>query len=292
MAAGVLTVPRLFLGEALKRLRAESRKTLDETAAAIGKSRARLINVLDGKGTLTVDELARLLDFLGARASQKPGLLALGAEARKRPTRRPYTDLLPSAYERITDLQSMATEIDWYERGVIPGLLQTPEYFEAIARDTEGIWWGPSGDQRRNWVTFHLERQRAILTARPAKTMRFVITDDALHTKVGDGATMRRQLQRLLSLLDERPGLTIQVLSATASHNPAPSAGMILLRLGAPLHPIGFLPVAYGPSTYLDGPDDTARLARAFARVRELASSPDESRALIAELLAVGRPED
>ena len=77
MAAGVLTVPRLFLGEALKRLRAESRKTLDETAAAIGKSRARLINVLDGKGTLTVDELARLLDFLGARASQKPGLLAL-----------------------------------------------------------------------------------------------------------------------------------------------------------------------------------------------------------------------
>ena len=127
MAAGVLTVPRLFLGEALKRLRAESRKTLDETAAAIGKSRARLINVLDGKGTLTVDELARLLDFLGARASQKPGLLALGAEARKRPTRRPYTDLLPSAYERITDLQSMANEIDWSERGVIPGLLRMPE---------------------------------------------------------------------------------------------------------------------------------------------------------------------
>ncbi|HEU5110000.1 MAG TPA: Scr1 family TA system antitoxin-like transcriptional regulator, partial [Micromonosporaceae bacterium] len=144
MAAGVLTVSRLFLGEALKRLRAESKKTLDETAAAIGKSRARLINVLDGKGTLTAEELSRLLDFLGASPADKTGLLALGAEARQRPNRRPYTDLRPSSYERITDLQAMAAEIDWYERGVIPGLLQIPEYFEAIAADTEGILWDPS----------------------------------------------------------------------------------------------------------------------------------------------------
>ncbi|HEU5472820.1 MAG TPA: helix-turn-helix transcriptional regulator [Actinophytocola sp.] len=286
MAAGVLTVPRLFLGEALKRLRAESKKTLDETAAAIGKSRARLINVLDGKGTLTAEELARLLDFLGADPSKKSGLLALGAEARKRPTRRPYTDLLPTVFERIIDLQSMAAEIDWYERGVIPGLLQIPEYFEAIVADTEGIWWGPSWEQRRNWVTFHLERQRTILQARPAKIMRFVITDDALRTEVGDPRTMGRQLEHLLSLLDEWPNVSIQVLSSTASHNPAPSAGLILLRLGAQQHPIGFLPVAYGPSTYLDDPDDTERLARAFARVRDLAMPPDESRAMIATLLA------
>lgn len=52
MAAGVLTVSRLSLGQALKRLRIESGKTLDEAADVIGKSRARLINVLGGKGTL------------------------------------------------------------------------------------------------------------------------------------------------------------------------------------------------------------------------------------------------
>src|SRR5690242_8541352 len=132
MAAGVLTVPRLFLGEALKRLRRESGKTLDETASAIGKSRARLINVLEGKGTLTAEELDNLLTFLDTTPKQKAELLKLGTEARKRPTRRPYTDLLPSPYERIADLQSMATEICWYERGVIPGLLQIPEYFEAV----------------------------------------------------------------------------------------------------------------------------------------------------------------
>ena len=286
MAAGVLTVSRLFLGEALKRLRAESRKTLDETAAVIGKSRARLINVLDGKGTLTADEMARLLDFLGAKPTQKAGLLALGAEARKRPTRRPYTDLLPSSYERITDLQSMASEIHWYEPGVIPGLLQIREYFEAIAADTEGIWWEGSGEERRNRVTFQLERQRVILEANPPKAMSFVITDDALRTEVGGPETMARQLRHLLSLVDALPNITIQVLSSTVPHNPAPSAGLILLRLGPQLHPVGFLPVAYGPSTYLDDPEDTERVTRAFTRVRELAMSPEESRAAISALVS------
>jgi transcriptional regulator with XRE-family HTH domain len=289
MAAGVLTVSRLFLGEALKRLRAESKKTLDETAAVIGKSRTRLINVLDGKGTLTADELSRLLDFLGAKPLQKIGLLALGAEARKRPTRRPYTDLLPSSYERITDLQSMASEIHWYERGVIPGLLQIPEYFEAIAADTEGIWWEGSREARRNRLTFQLERQRVILDANPPKAMSFVITDDALRTEVGGAETMARQLRHLLSLTDELPNITIQVLSSTVPHNPVPSAGLILLRLGPQLHPVGFLPVAYGPSTYLDDPEDTARVIRAFTRVRELALSPEASRAAISALVSAER---
>ncbi|HET9141134.1 helix-turn-helix transcriptional regulator [Actinophytocola sp.] len=286
MAAGVLTVSRLFLGEALKRLRAESKKTLDETAAAIGKSRARLINVLDGKGTLTAEELSRLLDFLGASPADKTGLLALGAEARQRPTRRPYTDLRPSSYERITDLQAMAAEIDWYERGVIPGLLQTPEYFEAIAADADGILWESSRVERENRRTFQVERQRIILTAQPAKTMRFVITDDALRTEVGDGPTMARQLTHLLSTLEQFPNITIRVLSSTVSHNPAPSAGLIMVRLGPQLRPVAFLPVAYGPSTYLDEPTDTARLSRAFQRIYDLAASPGESRSIIADLVA------
>jgi hypothetical protein len=85
----------------LKRLRSESGRKIDDLAASIGKSRGRLINVLDGKGTLSVEELEQLLDLLDAQPKQKRELLALGAEARKRPTRRPYTDLLPRSYEQL-----------------------------------------------------------------------------------------------------------------------------------------------------------------------------------------------
>jgi transcriptional regulator with XRE-family HTH domain len=278
----VPTIPRLFLGEALKRLRSEAGMKLDDVAASIGKSRGRLINVLDGKGTLSVEELEQLLDLLEAQPKQKRELLALGAEARKRPTRRPYTDLLPHSYERAADLESMATEIWIYERGTIPGLLQIPEYIEARMTDGDGIWWESSWEERRNRINFRLERQKLMMNE--PRSMHFIITDDALRTEVGGADTMRRQLEYLLHVIDERPSITIQVLSATAAHNPAQSGGLIMLHFGEVLRPVGFLPVVYGPSTYFDEPADTGRLSRAFGKLEGLAASQAKSRKVIADL--------
>jgi transcriptional regulator with XRE-family HTH domain len=282
MAAGVLTLPRLFLGEALKRLRAESGRTLDETATAVGKSRARLINVLDGKGTLTAQELERLLDYLDASAELKSELLALGVDARKRPSPRAYTDLLPGSYARLADLESMSTEICSYERGVIPGLLQTPEYIEALMVDGDGIWWESSLQERMNRILFRLERQKLIMED-PSRMLRFVITEDALRTQVGSAETMTQQLEYLLSLV-ERSNINIRVLSPTVPHNPSPCGGLAVLRLGAQRHGVGMLPVVYGPSTYLDDPVDTHRLSRAFDKIEQLAMDPDASAQLIAQL--------
>jgi transcriptional regulator with XRE-family HTH domain len=280
----VATIPRLFLGQALRRLRAESGRKLDEVAEEIGKDRGRLSRVLDGKATLSVEELARLLDYLGANPAQKRDLLALGAEARKRPNRRPYTDLLPRAYERAVDLEVMATTIWSYEPGVIPGLLQIPQYIEAQMTDGDGIWWDSSWEERHKRITFRLERQKLMMAAEPAKDMHFVITDNALTTEVGGPDVMRRQREHLLRVLDERPNITVQVLSATAAGNPAQNGGLIVLRFGETLQPVGFLPVAYGPATYFDDPADTGRLMRAFRKLSELAADHQESRKVIANI--------
>jgi transcriptional regulator with XRE-family HTH domain len=283
MAAGVLTVPRWFLGEALKRLRTESGKTIDELAEAIGKSRARLINVLDGRGTLAADELAKLLDVLGADGQQTIELLALGCKARRRPSPRPYTDLLPHAFERLPDLEAIATEIYCYERGVVPGLLQTPEYIEAIVADAEGIWWEPSFHERNKRIMFRLARQKMIMEDQ-RKVLRFVVSEDALLTVVGGTDTMVAQLEYIRSLVD-RPNIHLRILAPTVAHNPSPSAGLELLRLGADQRLVGMLPVLYGPSTYIDDPIATSRLSCAFSRIEDLAMSADASREHIAGLV-------
>jgi hypothetical protein len=124
-----------------------------------------------------------------------------------------------------------------------------------------------------------------MMAAEPPKSLHFILTDTALRTEVGGPDTMRRQLEHLIFLIDHRPKITIQVLAATAPHNPAPGGGLYLLHLGEALPPIGFLPVTYGPGTYFDEPVDTARLARALDRLAELAASPDDSRSLIADLV-------
>ncbi len=286
MPEAVPTVPRLFLGERLKQLRAESGQTIDELATALNKDRGRLGRVFDGKGTLSVEELRQLLDLLGASEQQRRDLLALGVEARKRPSRRPYTDLLPRGSERLPDLEAMATQIWWYEPGIIPGLLQVPEYIEGLMTDGDGIWWESSWEERRNRINFRLERQKLTMTAQPSKSLHFIITDTALWTEVGGPDTMHRQMEHLLHVIDQRPNITIQVLSATAKHNPTPASGLILLHLATALRPVGFQPVGYGPGTYFDEPIDTARLARAFGRLVALAMSVDESRKVIADLMA------
>jgi hypothetical protein len=238
---------------------------------------------LDGKGTLTGQELTRLLAFLDATAEQKRRLLALGVEARKRPVPRRYRDLLHDSYERLVDLELLASELCYYERGIIPGLLQTPEYVEAIMLDGDGIWWESSWPERHNRVKFRLERQKLIMDAEPAKTMRFVIAEDALRTEAGGPEIMARQMGYLLSLV-ERPNINIRVISPTVRHNPAPGAGLTLLRLGAELLPVCLMPQVYGPSTYLDHPVDVDRVARAFDKIEQLAMSTAESRKFILQL--------
>lgn len=293
MPEALPTIPRLFLGEALKRLRAESGRRIDDVAASIGKSRGRLINVFEGKGTLSTDELSQVLDFLGARPEQKRELLVLGAEARKRGARRPYTDLLPRSYERLADLETMATEIWNYEPGIIPGLVQIPEYIEALMTDADGIWWDSSKEERRNRISFRLERQRLIVDSKPPKALHFVITDTALRTQVGGPGVMRRQLEHLLHIMETRENTTVQVMSATTSHNPALGGGLAMLHFGAALRPVGFVSVAYGPSTYFDEPIDTDRMTRAFRRLADdLAATPDSSRSMIAYLATRGTVDE
>ncbi|HEX5119370.1 MAG TPA: DUF5753 domain-containing protein [Pseudonocardiaceae bacterium] len=284
MPEALPTIPRLFLGEALKRLYTESGVRMDDLAAAMGKDRGRLGRLFDGRGTLSVEELERLLDLLGAKPKQKRELVALGAEARKRPTRRPYTDLLPRSYERAADLESMAKEIWIYERGTIPGLLQIPEYIEARMTDGDGVWWEPSWEERRNRIHFRMERQK-LMMADPERAMHFIFTDDALHTEVGGPDIMRRQWEHVLRMIEDRPNTTVQILSSTAKHNPAQSGGLILLHFGEVLRPVAFLPVVYGPSTYFDEPVDTARLFRAFGKLEGLAANRADSRRVIVDLV-------
>jgi transcriptional regulator with XRE-family HTH domain len=290
VAGSVPTLPRLFLGQALKRLRDESGLKLDDVAASIGKDRSRLAKLFDGKGMLTIEELTTLLDFLGATAKQKRELLNLGVEARKRATKRPYTDLLPGAYERLADLESMATEIWAYEHSIIPGLLQIPEYIEAQMMAADGIYWQSSWEERRNRITFRLERQKLIMEAEPAKTLRIIATDDALRTPIGGSEVFRRQLEHILRLIDERPNLTVQVISATEPQNPAPAGDLILLHFGELLRPVAFLPVIYGPSTYFNEHEDTGVLMRVFGRLEGLAMSPEDSRKVVADLVEGQRP--
>lgn len=249
-----------------------------------GKARSQLVELENGQGTLAPDVLANLLDFYGVTGTERQTVMKLGALARARQKRRAYTDLLPGSFQRLADLEASATEVHCYDYGIVPGLLQSLGYVRAMIDNGEGVWWQPSRVEREERITFRLERQETVLGPPEPRTLRFVLTEDALTGAVGGPQVMREQRRHILDLVAGNDNLTVQVLRSGTYGNPAQGGGMTVLGFGDRGSPVGFTHAVFGPSTYFDQDDDTAALLRAFGRVRDLALDPDESVRLIRQI--------
>jgi transcriptional regulator with XRE-family HTH domain len=278
------TFERRQLGMALRRLRDEAGRTQQEAADALGKVRSRVVALEDGTATATPDDLTALLDCYRVDDDQRDTLLALAAQARKRTKRRTHVDVLPDAYRRFADLESSAAEINCYESGLVPGLLQSPAYMRAVLAECEGIWWRKKDVEGADRLAFRQERQAKAFESEQ-RALRFVITEDALRANMGSPDVMREQLAHLLKLSRDNRDLTVRVLDNDSFGNPVRGRSLLVFGFGERGTPIGYSETVLGPSTYYDDEKDTAAMLRAFHRVWELALSRVNSRRLVERIL-------
>ncbi|MFD7447909.1 Scr1 family TA system antitoxin-like transcriptional regulator [Kitasatospora sp. NPDC059827] len=104
--------------------------------------------------------------------------------------------------------EARATEIRHFEMGIVPGLLQTPDYAEAFA--SAAVRRGSIDDkQALERLDFLATRQR-LIDRHPAPRLHFVLDEGALRRTVGGEEVMARQLEHL-QVLAARPNITIQV---------------------------------------------------------------------------------
>ncbi|MFD4833995.1 helix-turn-helix transcriptional regulator [Streptomyces uncialis] len=108
--------------------------------------------------------------------------------------------------------EARAVEIRIYEVGVIPGLLQTPEYASAI-EDQEVIRGAATPDQANERVALVAQRQAAILRTPPPLVL-VVLDESCLRRPVGGPAVMGPQLDRLVEFA-ELPNTAVQVAEFT-----------------------------------------------------------------------------
>ncbi|GLW94430.1 transcriptional regulator [Actinokineospora globicatena] len=258
--------------------------TQQASAEAVGKVRSRIVQLEDGTATASEEDLRTLLDCYTVTGDERATVLELGAQARRRQKRRVHVDNLPDAYRRFADLEASASEINCFETGIIPGLLQSPGYVQALFAEAEGAWWLPDDDQGEDRLVYRLERQARLLGDADRRIIRFVITEDALRANMGAREVMREQLAHLLGMLDKLPDLNIRVLRADAYGNPLRGRGLMILGFGERGSTVGYSSAVLGPSTYYDGENEVESMLRAFYRLWELALSRKESRRLIEQI--------
>ncbi|MED7948881.1 helix-turn-helix transcriptional regulator [Streptomyces sp. BE20] len=118
-----------------------------------------------------------------------------------------HTSLL-EGFPEYAAQEAKAVEIRHFELGVVPGLLQTPDYAAAFA--SAAVRRGNiSQVQADDRLRFLLTRQK-LLDRSPAPWLHFVLDEGCLRRPVGGIKVMRRQLRQLEELA-ARPHITIQV---------------------------------------------------------------------------------
>ncbi|MFD7863912.1 MULTISPECIES: helix-turn-helix domain-containing protein [unclassified Streptomyces] len=115
---------------------------------------------------------------------------------------------LLEGFPQYVGYEGRAVELRLYEIGIIPGLLQTPEYARVLAYSAvhRGAIPPEQADER---VSFLAERQAALV--RPKPPMMFVTMDEScIRRPVGGPEVMNAQLDRLIEFA-EMPNTLLQI---------------------------------------------------------------------------------
>ncbi|WP_411147048.1 helix-turn-helix domain-containing protein [Streptomyces sp. x-80] len=130
------------------------------------------------------------------------------ADAFEREYREIKYDGLLEGFPEYVKHEGRAVEIRLYNMGIIPGLLQTPEYARVLA-DSAVQRDAITPEQAEDRVSFLVERQAAL--ARPRPPMMFVTMDEScIRRPVGGADVMGAQLAHLIEFA-KLPNTLLQV---------------------------------------------------------------------------------
>jgi transcriptional regulator with XRE-family HTH domain len=172
-------------------------------------------------------------------------------------------------------LEGDATAVRWYEPMVIPGLLQTADYAEAILRKCIDFYEIP--DDLAAAVDARMERQRILYQGR--RRFHFIISEQALQTTVGSDAIMAGQLDRMTTLMT-LPRIAFGIVPHRAHYEAPATHGFSMFDDQR------VLVETVSAELTVTQPRELAIYERMFARLTDQAVYGDAARSLIAEALA------
>jgi transcriptional regulator with XRE-family HTH domain len=268
-------VRRRLVGGALRRYREHMGYALEDAARVLECDRSKISRIETGQRGIRPKELRELLTEYGVPDREQAALLAIASRGGRRGWWLPYTNALPGACLDYVIMESAASEIMSYEAQVVPDLLQTDDYARAITAAEPGC---VTDQQREEVVAVKAVRRRAVLGTSGERRLSVILGEGALRQAVGGSGVMAGQIGHLVRLIDDLPGLTIQVLPFSAgAYAAAASASLAILRF-ADASDLGVVYLeALAGGVYLESQEDLARYLRAFALLRAAALSPPDS---------------
>ena len=287
---------RRQLGGMLRVLRDRAGLRLDQAGDHIQRSTATLSRLENGKSVPRLVDVRALLDLYtsadGAEVSdeERNRVMLLAADSRQDEWFDPFRDVITgnmtqAHMQRYVEWETDAEEILSYVDQVVPGLLQTRAYAQAVA---ELFHPDSTPAQRKRFVDFRLARQNVLRRRPDPLEYRVTLREVALRRVLGSPSVMVEQLTKLATeLRDGLKNVELRIIRDELVVAEALRGPFTVMRLPDQSADEGdglvYLEGA-GGGEYLQNTSAVRRYRRDFARLWEASLSQEDSLDLIEEV--------
>ncbi|WP_281292149.1 helix-turn-helix domain-containing protein [Actinomadura decatromicini] len=273
---------RRRLAAELRRIRTDAGMSITEVVAQLGWQGSKLSRIENRQIGISTADVRKLLDLYGVNDPRQVDRLAeMARRAKERGWWESYAATLPTETRTMIGIETEASLICTYEQALIPGLLQTPDYANAVisaARPTD------SREVINERVEVRLARQ-ALLEENTAPQLWVVINEGAARQMVGSREIMASQLRSLAEAHNKR-NVVVQILPFTAGEHPAMVGSFSVFTFPAEEDAGAVYIETMNSALILEQPHDLQTYGDAFNRIRAAALSPRDSRDLLSSLTA------
>ncbi|WP_019853727.1 helix-turn-helix domain-containing protein [Actinopolyspora mortivallis] len=252
-----------------------------EAAAELGCTQPKITSMEQGKYRLRWRDVRDLLDLYGATASEKTRLINWAKRSNEPIWWAPFSEVVEDWFADLIGGEGEAQREITYEHGLVPGLLQSRQYVEALTRAS------PMVDEQQHdlVVGLRLERQNRLLDEEDPLVLEALVEESVLWRPVGSEEVMREQLDHLVKM-GRQSNVDVRVVPTSAGAHAAIDGSFILLEFAE------FLPAVYLQQHPVMGArySDEREVGEAYTQVanqvREVAYGTEESLALIESVRA------
>ncbi|HEX9030273.1 MAG TPA: helix-turn-helix transcriptional regulator [Streptosporangiaceae bacterium] len=271
------TARRRELGVLLRALRTERDWTVEYVAQQLLCSPSKVSRMETGHRGASARDIRDLCELYGIDDEQGERMMALASEGRQRG----WWQSLNLPYSTYIGLEAEAASISDYGVHVIPGLLQTADYAQAVLRTVAPDMAPEAVGQR---VKGRITRQR-ILTSEDPPRFDAVVDESVLHRVVGSPAIMLAQMEKVQQV-SRLPNVSFRVIPFDAGLPPTLNAKFIVLRFERSAIPdVVYIELDSG-DRYLDEPGDIWTYISVFSALLDIAATPEETRVIVDQKIA------
>jgi transcriptional regulator with XRE-family HTH domain len=265
-----------ILRSELVRLRKEERgMTQEQVAGNLEWSASKLIRVEGGHSSITKVDLDALLSQYGVTSeSQRERLQALNRGAKETGWWEAYRGDAAPAYLNYIGYEAGAAFIRQFPGTVVPGLLQTPEYAEALtAISVEPVRVAPV-------VKLRMQRQSELAQREAPPRQYFVLDEAVIRRHIGietDPAIMPNQLLHIAGRARDDDRVTVRVIPFSKGAHLGLSGPFTLLEFDGGLPDLLYLDTGREDITMIASDDRVSEYADTFEKLLESALPADQS---------------